>query len=737
MIIAALTFLLLPLQNVAPFLHVVPISVASHHRSHRLLLHQLTLTTAKNAYVSHWENLLMLEHQEKVAEYAIKRKTWSPARLEESGMSIFGASAEPDSDLFGEKIVRIYKKGACLRDRFTRGDVLVMRQIGGPETLPRECLVVDVGKEWITVGVGPTWPSRLWEARKILGSFRVRLDRAAPQAPLRTQKSALDLIRRGKAGDAAALLADLFSSGNNTNTPIHPVLASQKLEEQTREALRKAKGVTSFEPNESQEEAIVWALQRRLSLIRGPPGTGKTRTAALLISTALRVQSESEGADPKPPMPRILAVTHSNGAADVLLAALLQMGVPAIRVGRPASVSANLQHRTVMALAERHPEVVDCRERARDASLTNFERSAALNEVKRRIAEVQKLIVSTAPVVVTSCIGAYQLYEDGSGITFPLVVLDEAAQTTEPALLCALTAARSNQLVLCGDTNQLSPTVTLMALRDTLGVSPMARLEKLGLEQRTLRVQYRMPPSLLKHPSDYFYGGLVTCADKVCETAAPSGFPWPSKLPLVFVHVGSNLEVSHDFGGKSNPAEARLVANIVVDLIGSGDVEESNIAVISPYSKQVQLIRSELSLHRNASSVRVGTVDSFQGQETDIVVFSCTRSNDRCEIGFLRDSRRLCVAITRARRGLIIIGDQKVLKTCRHWSALLASCTARDCVMDAKYLDLQSDRIGRRVDGPVENNQIGDSTGEENSFKTLVGNQSGDEEQASLFDLPL
>jgi hypothetical protein len=113
-----------------------------------------------------------------------------------------------DSDLFGEKIVRIYKKGACLRDRFTRGDVLVMRQIGGPETLPRECLVVDVGKEWITVGVGPTWPSRLWEARKILGSFRVRLDRTAPQAPLRTQKSALDLIRRGKAGDAADLLAD-------------------------------------------------------------------------------------------------------------------------------------------------------------------------------------------------------------------------------------------------------------------------------------------------------------------------------------------------------------------------------------------------------------------------------------------------------------------------------------------------------------------------------------------------
>jgi superfamily I DNA and/or RNA helicase len=351
-----------------------------------------------------------------------------------------------------------------------------------------------------------------------------------------------------------------------------------------------------------------------------------------------------------------------------------------------------------------------------------------LYEVKRRVADVQQAIISTAPVVVTSCIGAYQLYEDGSCVTFPLVVLDEAAQTTEPALLCALTAARSNQLVLVGDTRQLPPTVTSVALRDTLGVSPMARLEKLGVGQQTLRVQYRMPPSLLKHPSDYFYGGLVACADKVCETAAPSGFPWPNKLPLVFVHVGSNREVSHDFGGKSNPAEARLVTKIVVDLIGSGDVEKQSIAVISPYSKQVQLIRSELSLQRNASSVRVGTVDSFQGQETDVVVFSCTRSNDHCEMGFLRDSRRLCVAITRARRGLIIVGDQKVLRTCRHWSALLDSCTARDCVMDAKDLDFQRDRVGLGVDGSVEKKQIGDSTGEEASFKTLFGDQDGDEE---------
>jgi hypothetical protein len=98
-----------------------------------------------------------------------------------------------------------------------------------------------------------------------------------------------------------------------------------------------------------------------------------------------------------------------------------------------------------MALAERHPEVVNCRERARDTSLSTFERSAALYEIKRRVAEVQQLIVSTAPVVVTSCVGAYQLYEDGSGVTFPLVVLDETAQTTDQSLCLD---RGSNQLCL-------------------------------------------------------------------------------------------------------------------------------------------------------------------------------------------------------------------------------------------------------------------------------------------------
>jgi len=125
-----------------------------------------------------------------------------------------------------------------------------------------------------------------------------------------------------------------------------------------------------------------------------------------------------------------------------------------------------------------------------------------------------------------------------------------------------------------------------------------------------------------------------------------------------------------------------VVAKIASMLIDAGEIDAHDIAIISPYSKQVQLLRTELSARKDTRDIRVGTVDSFQGQETGVVIFSAVRSNTLNELGFLRDPRRLCVAITRAKRGLILVGDKGVLGTCRHWSALLASCKERGCFMN-------------------------------------------------------
>jgi SpoVK/Ycf46/Vps4 family AAA+-type ATPase len=163
---------------------------------------------------------------------------------------------------------------------------------------------------------------------------------------------ALELLRKGEAGEAAAMMAELFYDAVDSTTIASEIPSRfdpSEIKREVRNALDEAKTATSFNPNHSQENAIMWALNRRISLIRGPPGTGKTRVAALLISTALRLHTNSAKEEPKPTSSRVLAVTHSNGAADVLMEALLQMGVPVVRVGRPASVSPRIVHRTVIA----------------------------------------------------------------------------------------------------------------------------------------------------------------------------------------------------------------------------------------------------------------------------------------------------------------------------------------------------------------------------------------------------
>jgi len=756
------------------------------------------------SYASFFDQLLLDEYQEIAQELKDRRKTWSRKRLEQSGITIYDASAEPESELMGDKIVRIVKHSefsnlVIWKDKFTRGDVLILTpeaQILGNlqiDPIPRECLVVDVGADWLTVGVGPAWPNGLWEMRKHPGMYTVRVDRAAPQGPLKAQRKCLAEVAKGRkySGDVANLLAGLWQNKNN-NDPQQSNKAKKRMikgwkeyakqppnfwidtkttdKEKTidindstigrlQKALHRAKQKSLFTPNESQEEAIINALSRRLSLIRGPPGTGKTKTAALLVSTALHLQQNTKDKiiNDDHFKPRILAVTHSNGAADVLLESLLQMNVPAIRLGRPATVSPKVQHRTVVAMVEKLPQIQELRQTISNSDLDPQVRTAAAMDLRLAIQDAQHYMKMQAPVVVTTCIGAWQLlqskndkYEQSNSDLenehgFPLVVLDEAAQTTEPALLCALVAAKAQQVVLVGDTRQLPPTVTSqnVDIRNGLSLSPMARLEQIGIPEMTLKVQYRMPADLLEFPSNYFYNGLVKCcetdedgvgADSInqhdseeeddsgvqMKAYPPLGFPWPLKRNLIdndnssshfcFVQVGDgDTELAHNFGGRSNPTEATLITRIVFDLLSTNDIIDDDIAIITPYSKQVQLIRNEILLQsqtmgsvndsnnldstiqrRRLPNIKVGTVDSYQGQEVDLVLFSAVRSNSMHELGFLRDARRLCVAITRSKRGLIIAGDKYTLKSCKHWKSLLDFYEEKGCILDATDLEIKA-----------------------------------------------
>jgi superfamily I DNA and/or RNA helicase len=311
-------------------------------------------------------------------------------------------------------------------------------------------------------------------------------------------------------------------------------------------------------------------------------------------------------------------------------------------------------------------------------------------------------------------------------------------------------AANAEQVILVGDTQQLPPTITSSNsnLRQILGTSPMARLENAGVRQYTLQIQYRMPQPLLDHPSKYFYDGMVQSADSVISRSAtllpPKGFPWPSKLPLAFVQAGNgDAEITHRLGGRSNPTEAKLVAKIVTGLLLGKDIRALDISILTPYSKQVQAIRTALeeesflramttlkvmtgeeiplssplngsgtqNIQSMIGDVKVGTIDSFQGQETEVVLFSAVRSNMMSNLGFLRDRRRLCVAITRSRRAMIIVGDSSVLTTCRHWQALLQSCRDRGCWVDGKMgaiMNLPNTSIANDIDQQQHNNENGE-----------------------------
>ncbi|KAK7236148.1 nonsense-mediated decay protein [Aureococcus anophagefferens] len=645
------------------------------------------LHAREDAYASYWDELLLKEYREAAAELRSRRQTWSRKRLEDSGDSVFGA-ATPETELFGDKIAACGRGGA---PRAAAARPVPPRRRAAAEPRGPRAARPPVpparrrrrrrGRRLAAVGAGARWRRRLGVAAAGVLRRAPRPRRAA--RALEAQRDALARVAAGAAGEAAALLAQAFAGSAARRAPgplrdgarlefagVPGGVTAPSLEIAALNAIGGAKDdAGGFEPNASQEDAIAWALARSVSLIRGPPGTGKTRCASLLVSSALRLGDGGAA-------PRVLAVCHSNGAADVLLAALVAVGVPAIRAGRPASVAPEARRHTVVALAERHPEVSALRERARNATLKPHVRSAAAADARKVVDEVREALSRNAPVVVASCVGrrvgAHQLIEASSG-EFSLVVVDEAAQTTEPAVLCALAAAKADQIVFVGDTKQLPPTVVSedAALRRALATSPMSAAS----------VQYRMPPALVEHPSNYFYEGLVACADDRREgEAPPAGFPWPGGLPLAFVDVRAE-ETKRASGGVTNAREAELVAAVVAGVLEAGELGPRDLVVISPYNRQCDAVRGALA-RRGVYDVRVGTVDAFQGQETQLVVFTAARSNPRGDLGFLRDPRRLNVAITRAKRGLVLVGDAATLSNSRHWRALVDSCRDRGAWVD-------------------------------------------------------
>ena len=417
--------------------------------------------------------------------------------------------------------------------------------------------------------------------------------------------------------------------------------------------------------NASQEEAVnevLWA--KDVAVVHGPPGTGKTTTLVEAIFETLRRESQ------------VLVCAQSNMAVDWISEKLVDRGINVLRIGNPTRVNDKMLSFTYERRFEAHPDypqlwsirkaIRELRQQRKHADSWHQK----MDRLKSRATELELRIRSSlfgeARVIASTLTGAANRVLEGE--KYSTLFIDEAAQALEAA--CWIAIRKAGRVILAGDHCQLPPTVkSIMALKGGLGKTLMERIVENKPETVTLlKMQYRMNEQIMKFSSEWFYNGMVESAPTVSHRGILD-----YDTPMMWIDTaecdGKEEFVGENFG-RINRAEAELTLQTLqqyLEKIGKQRILEESIdvGIISPYRAQVQLLRKELRKREFFRPYRhlltVNTVDGFQGQERDIILISLVRSNDGGDIGFLRDLRRMNVAITRARMKLIILGSSETM----------------------------------------------------------------------------
>ena len=418
--------------------------------------------------------------------------------------------------------------------------------------------------------------------------------------------------------------------------------------------------------NATQERAVNEVLRSKdVMVVHGPPGTGKTTTLVEAINETLRRESQ------------VLVCAQSNMAVDWISEQLTDCGINVLRIGNPTRVNDKMLSFTYERRFEAHPdypqlwsirkairELRQQRKRGSDNYHQKMDRlQSRATELEIRI---QSQLFDEASVIASTLTGAANRLLDGQ--KYGTLFIDEAAQALEAA--CWIPIRKASRVIFAGDHCQLPPTVkSIAALKGGLGKTLMERIVDNKPEVVTLlRVQYRMNEQIMRFSSDYFYDGQVESAPQIRYRGILD-----YDNPMMWIDT-AGTDCREEFVGESfgriNKTEAALTLDTLqqyLSKIGKQRVldERIDIGVISPYRAQVQYLRRLINKKEFFKPYRqlisVNTVDGFQGQERDIIVISLVRANDDGQIGFLRDLRRMNVAITRARMKLIILGDSGTL----------------------------------------------------------------------------
>lgn len=449
--------------------------------------------------------------------------------------------------------------------------------------------------------------------------------------------------------------------------------------------------------NPTQERAVnevLWA--KDVAIVHGPPGTGKTTTLVEAINETLMRESQ------------VLVCAQSNMAVDWISEKLVDRGINVLRIGNPTRVNDKMLGFTYERRFESHadyPQLWAIRKAIRELRKNRKKGSEnyhqKMDRLKSRAAEIELRInaelFGEARVIACTLVGsAHHLLE---GMKFGTLFIDEAAQALEAA--CWIPMKRASRVILAGDHCQLPPTVkSIAALRAGLGKTLMERIAENKPEVVTLlKIQYRMNDEIMRFSSDWFYGGKVESAPQIKyrsvldydhpitwidtsneenqitiegEDAPEDSASTASSVSAA--NQNSDLNFKEQFVGESfgriNKAEAELTLLTLAEYftkIGKQRVweERIDVGIISPYRAQVQYLKKLIKKYEFFKPYRrlisVNTVDGFQGQERDVILISLVRSNDEGQIGFLKDLRRMNVAMTRARMKLIILGNKDTM----------------------------------------------------------------------------
>ncbi|MFN3849778.1 MAG: AAA domain-containing protein [Spirosomataceae bacterium] len=440
--------------------------------------------------------------------------------------------------------------------------------------------------------------------------------------------------------------------------------------------LSSGRGVGGAVLNPSQNEAVNKILTAdELAIIHGPPGTGKTTTLVQAIKALVKQNNE-----------KVLVVAPSNTAVDLLSEKLHNEGLNVLRVGNPARVSDELMSLTLDAKMANHDLLKETKRLKKQAQeyknmAHKYKRSFGRAESEQRkalFAEAHKImkevgnteqyiiddVVAKAQVITATLVGAN--HYTVSNLNYKTVVIDEAGQALEPA--CWIPILKAEKVILAGDHCQLPPTIKSdEAARGGLLKTLLEKCVENHPEAVTLLdEQYRMNTEIMGYSSKVFYENRLKAHASVAKNRLFSG-----DSPLLFIDTaGCGFDEKLEGTSSTNPEEAALLFKhftAFVEEIKSKFTKETfpTIAVISPYKQQIGILKEQLEhspeLRDVKDKIAINTIDSFQGQERDIVYISLVRSNDKGEIGFLNDIRRMNVAMTRARKKLVVVGDSATL----------------------------------------------------------------------------